>query len=162
MPEARTAGCLSALLIGCAAKYPGPGAASTASVAATAPAASAEPAASRAETADAPQAPVTTAAAPARPPFGPAAASRRPAAKRATQRAADPPFPHGPLAVLDGDGCAYGVDGIVLDCPATAMGDLVERTLHECGLGAPQHEAEGAACSGPLWMVSGCPTPGTG
>ncbi|WP_435850441.1 hypothetical protein [Streptomyces massasporeus] len=32
----------------------------------------------------------------------------------------DAPFPHGPLAVLDADGSAYGVEGIVLDCPATS------------------------------------------
>jgi hypothetical protein len=50
----------------------------------------------------------------------------------------DPRFPHGPLAVLDGDGFAYGVDGIVLDCPATTIPELVEWTLRESGLGAPR------------------------
>ncbi|MFJ4536569.1 telomere-associated protein Tap [Streptomyces tibetensis] len=123
------------LLTGWAAKYPAPGAAS---VAASAPAASTEPAASRVETTDAPQAPAAPPAAPARPAFPPAATSRRPATKRAAQPAADPRFPHGPLAVLDGDGCAYGVDGIVLDCPATTVVELVEWTLRESGLGAPK------------------------
>ncbi|MGW4569153.1 telomere-associated protein Tap, partial [Streptomyces sp. NPDC004561] len=52
--------------------------------------------------------------------------------------ALDPRFPHGPLAVLDGDGSAYGVDGIVLDCPATTIPELVEWTLRESGLGTPK------------------------
>ncbi|MGW1269071.1 telomere-associated protein Tap [Streptomyces sp. NPDC002491] len=125
------------LLNGWAAKYPAPGAAPAASAAAAVPAtltaltASAEAGASPA---------VPAAAAPARPAIRPAAASRRPATpatKKAAQRTADPRFPHGPLAVLDGDGCAYGVDGIVLDCPATTIPELVEWTLHESGLGAP-------------------------
>jgi DNA-binding transcriptional regulator YiaG len=126
------------LLNGWAAKYPAPGAAPTASVAASAPAASAEPAASRVETADAPQAPAVAAAAPARPAIPPAATSRRPATQKAAQPAADPRFPHGPLAVLDGDGCAYGTGGIVLDCPASTVVELVEWTLRESGLGAPK------------------------
>lgn len=58
--------------------------------------------------------------------------------KKAAQPAADPRFPHGPLAVLDGDGGAYGVDGIVLDCPAGTVVELVEWTLRESGLGAPK------------------------
>ncbi|WP_327111094.1 helix-turn-helix domain-containing protein [Streptomyces sp. NBC_01341] len=66
----------------------------------------------------------------------PATSSRRPAAKKAAGPAVDPRFPHGPLAVLDGDGCAYGADGIVLDCPATIVPELVEWTLRESGLGA--------------------------
>ena len=127
------------LLNGWAAKYPAPGAAPAASVAGAAPAASTEPAASRVETADAPQAPAVAAAVPTRPATPrPAATSRRPATKKAAQPAADPRFPHGPLAVLDGDGCAYGVDGIVLDCPASTVVELVEWTLRESGLGAPK------------------------
>ena len=63
------------------------------------------------------------------------ATSRRPAQQRAVP-VADARFPHGPLAVLDGDGSAYGVDGIVLDCPATTVVELVEWTLNESGLGA--------------------------
>jgi transcriptional regulator with XRE-family HTH domain len=64
------------------------------------------------------------------------ATSRRPAAKKAAAPAVDPRFPHGPLAVLDGDGSAYGAGGIVLDCPATTIPELVEWTLRESGLGA--------------------------
>ncbi|MET7695910.1 helix-turn-helix domain-containing protein [Streptomyces sp. NPDC005483] len=131
------------LLNGWAAKYPAPGAAPTASVAATAPTASTEPAASRGQTADAPQTPAVPATGPARPAARPAAASRRPAPKKAAQPAADPRFPHGPLAVLDGDGCAYGVGGIVLDCPATSVVELVEWTLGESGLGAPRLHRNG-------------------
>ncbi|MFJ2435757.1 telomere-associated protein Tap [Streptomyces anulatus] len=63
------------------------------------------------------------------------ATSRRPAAKRAAAPAVDPRFPHGPLAVLNGDGSAYGAGGIVLDCPATTIPELVEWTLRESGLG---------------------------
>ncbi|CAL9673475.1 telomere-associated protein Tap [Streptomyces sp. enrichment culture] len=124
------------LLKGWAAKYPAPGAAPAASIAATAPAASTDPGASTGETAGAPQAPAVPAAAPTRPAIRPTATSRRPATKKAARPAADPRFPHGPLAVLDGDGCAYGVDGIVLDCPATTVVELVEWTLRESGLGA--------------------------
>ncbi|MFH9758627.1 telomere-associated protein Tap [Streptomyces anulatus] len=64
------------------------------------------------------------------------ATSRRPAAKKAAAPAVDPRFPHGPLAVLDGDGSAYGAGGIVLDCPATTIPELVGWTLRESGLGA--------------------------
>jgi transcriptional regulator with XRE-family HTH domain len=133
------------LLNGWAAKYPSPGTAPAVSVAATAPAAaSSAPAASEAETADSPQTPTVPAAAPARPATPrPAAASWRPAPKKAAQPAADPRFPHGPLAVLDGDGCAYGTGGIVLDCPATTVVELVEWTLHESGLGAPKLNRHG-------------------
>ncbi|WP_405461940.1 helix-turn-helix domain-containing protein [Streptomyces sp. NBC_00101] len=68
---------------------------------------------------------------PARPP----AHSRHPEPRKANT-SIDPRFPHGPLVVLDGDGSAYGVDGIVLDCPATTVPDLVEWALEESGLGA--------------------------
>ncbi|MGW2689519.1 telomere-associated protein Tap [Streptomyces sp. NPDC001414] len=123
------------LLNGWAAKYPAPGAAL---VTGTTPTVSGEPAASAVETADAPQAPAIAAAAPARSatPRPAAAAARRLAAQKVAQPAADPRFPHGPLAVLDGDGCAYGTGGIVLDCPATTVVELVEWTLRESGLGA--------------------------
>ncbi|BDT39648.1 telomere-associated protein Tap [Streptomyces yaizuensis] len=73
---------------------------------------------------------------PARPAARPATSSRRPAAKRAAKPAVDPRFPHGPLAVLDGDGSAYAAGGVVLDCPATTVPELVEWTLRESGLGA--------------------------
>ncbi|MEU9929999.1 telomere-associated protein Tap [Streptomyces anulatus] len=73
-----------------------------------------------------------------RPVTRPATSSRQPAARKATAPAPDPRFPHGPLAVLDGDGSAYGTDGIVLDCPAATVVELVEWTLRESGLGAPK------------------------
>ncbi|MGW5849858.1 telomere-associated protein Tap [Streptomyces sp. NPDC055254] len=74
---------------------------------------------------------------------GPSATSRRPARKAAAQPAVDSRFPHGPLVVLDGDSSAYGVDGIVLDCPATTIPRLVEWTLKESGLGAPRLNRNG-------------------
>lgn len=131
------------LLKGWAAKYLAPGAAPAAAAAPAASAASAGPAASALETADAPQTPAVPAAGPARPAARPAAASRRPTAAKAAQPAADPRFPHGPLAVLDGDGCAYAAGGIVLDCPATSVVELVEWTLRESGLGAPRLHRNG-------------------
>ncbi|WP_331717768.1 helix-turn-helix domain-containing protein (plasmid) [Streptomyces zaomyceticus] len=78
--------------------------------------------------------------APERPADRPATPSRRPAAKKAVPATLDPRFPHGPLAVLDGDGdgSAYAANGIVLDCPATTIVELVEWTLRESGLGAPK------------------------
>ncbi|MFJ1562411.1 telomere-associated protein Tap [Streptomyces mirabilis] len=75
----------------------------------------------------------------------------RPAAPphpREKNRAAQPldtdlRFPHGPLAVLDGDGSAYATAGIVLDCPATTIPELVEWTLEESGLGAAKLHRNG-------------------
>ncbi|MEW1725072.1 helix-turn-helix transcriptional regulator [Streptomyces sp. NPDC093109] len=125
------------LLNGWAAKYPahGAGALAPAPVAvpqsAPVPETFTGPAAPEAPDTAAAPAPVVQAA-PERP-ARPAASSRRPAAKKA---ALDSRFPHGPLAVLDGDGSAYGTDGIVLDCPATTVPQLVEWTLKESGLGA--------------------------
>ncbi|KPI23622.1 transcriptional regulator, XRE family [Actinobacteria bacterium OV320] len=77
------------------------------------------------------------------PPTGRPAVEWRPATSKAAAPAADPRFPHGPLAVLDGDGCAYGADGIVLDCPARTVPELVEWTLKESGLGAPKLHRNG-------------------
>ncbi|MBF6047997.1 helix-turn-helix domain-containing protein [Streptomyces sp. NRRL B-1677] len=120
------------LLNGWAAKYP----AHAASAAAPAAQPEAVP-----QTFTGPAAPETSAVveAPAAPErsAGPAT-SRRPASQKAAKPAVDPRFPHGPLAVLDGDGCAYGTDGIVLDCPATTIPELVEWTLKESGIGAPK------------------------
>ncbi|WP_435609709.1 telomere-associated protein Tap [Streptomyces sp. C10-9-1] len=129
------------LLEGWAAKYPAHGT-PTSSAAPVAPAAAqlvapatfTGPAAPKAKApvpVEAPAAP----AAPERPATRPATSSRRPA-KKTAKPPTDPRFPHGPLAVLDGDGSAYGVDGIVLDCPATTVVELVEWTLRESGLGA--------------------------
>ncbi|WP_327158847.1 telomere-associated protein Tap [Streptomyces tubercidicus] len=89
----------------------------------------------------------------------PSSASRRPtAAKKAPAKKpaaaqtptpttppppADPRFVHGPLAVLGGDGSAYCVDGLVLDCPATTFPALVEWTLREAKLGAPRLHRHG-------------------
>ncbi|MFB7076408.1 telomere-associated protein Tap [Streptomyces sp. NPDC056308] len=129
------------LLDGWAAKYPAHGspAAVPAPVAAppqpVVPQTYTGPAATEPAEAVAPaQAPATPAA--AERPARPVATSRRPAVKKAAKPVTDLRFPHGPLAVLDGDGSAYGVDGIVLDCPATTVPELVEWTLKESGLGA--------------------------
>ncbi|MFG2132805.1 telomere-associated protein Tap [Streptomyces sp. NPDC048751] len=74
-------------------------------------------------------------------PAVPRTASPRP--DRKPVPVADARFPNGPLAVLDGDGQAYGVGGVVLDCPATTVPELVEWTLRESGLGAPRLHRNG-------------------
>ncbi|MEV8064379.1 helix-turn-helix domain-containing protein, partial [Streptomyces antimycoticus] len=133
------------LLKGWAAKYPKHGPTTPAPTSATAP--DPEPAPETFTGQAAPEAPETETAAPVKAPASPAAperpatrrpaaSSRRPPAKKAAKPAIDPRYPHGPLAVLDGDGSAYGTDGIVLDCPATTVPELVEWTLRESGLGA--------------------------
>ncbi|MGW7365709.1 telomere-associated protein Tap [Streptomyces sp. NPDC054841] len=72
------------------------------------------------------------------------ASSRRPVPKSArAESAADPRFPHGPLAVLDGDGTAYCVGGVVLQCPAATIPQLVEWTLKESGIGAARLHRNG-------------------
>ncbi|MFE6828361.1 telomere-associated protein Tap [Streptomyces sp. NPDC057690] len=144
------------LLNGWAAKYPAlgvPSAAATVPAPSGGPAAfgpatvgpaAVGPAASAVETADAPQAPdVAAAEAPHPAAPRPAATLRRPVVKKAAKLAPDPGFPHGPLAVLDGDGSAYCIDGIVLDCPAATVVELVEWTLREAGLGATRLHRNG-------------------
>ncbi|MFB7919191.1 telomere-associated protein Tap [Streptomyces sp. NPDC056061] len=139
------------LLKGWAAKYPAHG---TPAAPTPAPTGTPEPVPEtftgpatpeRAETAAPAQAPAAPATPerPARPAARPATSSRRPAAKKAAVPAVDPRFPHGPLAVLDGDGSAYGIDGLVLDCPATTVVELVEWTLRESGLGAAKLHRHG-------------------
>lgn len=135
------------LLNGWAAKYP----AHSAPAAAPrhpAPQPHTAPATPETKTAAPAEAPLAAAPAPAAPAPQPTAArpatpARPPAATRTAKPPADPRFPHGPLAVLDGDGSAYGVDGLVLDCPATTVVELVEWTLHESGLGAPKLHRHG-------------------
>ncbi|GAA2231119.1 telomere-associated protein Tap [Streptomyces nogalater] len=128
------------LLKGWAAKYP-----AHAVPAAPAPAVALRPEVP--ETFSGPAAPEQAAAAPVQAPAAPVArpatSSRRLAAKKAAAPAVDPRFPHGPLAVLDGDGSAYGINGLVLDCPATTVVELVEWTLRESGLGAPKLHRHG-------------------
>ncbi|MFI6703549.1 telomere-associated protein Tap [Streptomyces sp. NPDC050509] len=118
------------LLNGWAAKYPAHGA--PAVTPAPAPALNPEPVA---ETFTGPAVPEAPAVVEVPVVQAESATSRRPAKKHSAP-VADSRFPHGPLAVLDGDGSAYGVGGIVLDCPATTVVELVEWTLRESGLGA--------------------------
>ncbi|MET7801892.1 helix-turn-helix domain-containing protein, partial [Streptomyces decoyicus] len=107
-----------------------------------APQARDEPA--RPSTASAPAPDPVRAVSPARP-----STSRRPAAEKATSKPAAAPaavderFANGPLAVLDGDGSAYGVGGLVLDCPAKTVPALVEWTLSEARLGASRLHSSG-------------------
>ncbi|MFJ3728558.1 telomere-associated protein Tap [Streptomyces sp. NPDC090045] len=133
------------LLEGWAAKYPAHGSPAPAPTPAAEPQSVPEtftaPAVPAPQATVAPQVPAAPAA--HERPVRPVATSRRPAAKKAAAPALDPRFPHGPLAVLDADGSAYGVGGIVLDCPATTIPELVEWTLRESGLGAPKLNRHG-------------------
>lgn len=138
------------LLKGWAAKYPAHGA--PAGTPAPAPAPRPEPVPETFTGPAATEAPDAEGVAPVKAPDAPATperpaarpvTSRSPAATKAAKPAVDPRFPHGPLAVLDGDGSAYGVDGIVLDCPATTIPQLVEWALKESGLGAPKLHRNG-------------------
>ncbi|MGP3925921.1 telomere-associated protein Tap [Streptomyces sp. 8N616] len=146
------------LLEGLAALYPVPSEeAGTGSVPAVAPAApevAAGPLGVAGGPAAGPPAPAAPGAvpAPAATSSRPAAATRstartstarRPAAKKAAAPAVDPRFPNGPLAVLDGDGAAYCIGGVVLDCPATTVPALVEWTLTESGIGAARLHRNG-------------------
>lgn len=81
---------------------------------------------------------VPAAPAPRRATARPAAAPHRPARKRVVPNIAAAPYQHGPLAVLDSDGYAHGIEGIKLDCPATTVPELVEWTLRESHLGGPK------------------------
>ncbi|MEV6400056.1 helix-turn-helix transcriptional regulator [Streptomyces sp. NPDC051907] len=93
------------------------------------------------------------AVAPAPAPVPPAAAPAPPAPRRApasTKRtpapdpaAVDPRFANGPLAVLDGDGSAYCIGGLVLDCPVQDIPSLVDWTLSEAALGAARLHRNG-------------------
>ncbi|MFB6705132.1 helix-turn-helix domain-containing protein [Streptomyces sp. NPDC056333] len=55
----------------------------------------------------------------------------------------DDRFVNGPLAVLDGDGSAYALGGLVLDCPARDIPSLVDWTLAEANLGAARLHRNG-------------------
>ncbi|MFC1435569.1 helix-turn-helix domain-containing protein [Streptacidiphilus sp. N1-3] len=55
----------------------------------------------------------------------------------------DPRFANGPLLVLDGDGCAYGEGGLVLDCPAATVPALVAWTVDQARIGTPRLHASG-------------------
>jgi DNA-binding transcriptional regulator YiaG len=92
--------------------------------------------------------------------------SRRPAAGKATAKktaaaapapsaaaAVDPRFAHGPLGVLDGDGSLYCAGGLVLECPAGTVPELVEWTLAEAKLGASRLHRSGKD-SDPLIVVT--------
>ncbi|MEV4943651.1 telomere-associated protein Tap [Streptomyces zaomyceticus] len=126
------------LLNGWAAKYPLP-------VVPDAPAApSSSPATTPQMQPQKPSAPTPSTEAPATTRSArPTTSLQRPATKPAATPPLDPRFPHGPLAVLDGDSSAYGVHGIVLECPATTIVELVEWTLAESGLGAPKLHRNG-------------------
>ncbi|MGN5392509.1 telomere-associated protein Tap [Streptomyces sp. JL7001] len=137
------------LLKGWAAKYPAHGAPTPAPAPAAAAAQTITPKTFTGPTVPDPEAvapvaaPASTAAEHTVRPAARPATSRRPTAKKAAVPSTDSRFQHGPLAVLDGDGSAYGVDGIVLDCPATTIPELVEWTLRESGLGAAKLNRHG-------------------
>ncbi|MER6364499.1 helix-turn-helix transcriptional regulator [Kitasatospora sp. NPDC001527] len=144
------------LLEGWAAKYPAPESVPAASTVDQVPAAFApapapapvesapEPAADAADAVveaagDAPQAPSVPASRPA------AVRAGGPVLRRAARPAPyfDGQFPNGPLVVLDGDGTAYGVGGLLLECLATTLAQLVTWALTESGLGTARLHRNG-------------------
>ncbi|MHA6765342.1 telomere-associated protein Tap [Streptacidiphilus sp. PAMC 29251] len=137
------------LLDGLAARYPAPS--PSPSPHGSALAHGSAPASAPAPGPTSPQAPAAAAAPPhpAQPPHPRPVADRRIVprrgveAPRAAAAEADPRFAHGPLLVLDGDGSAYGLGGLVLDCPAKTVPALVEWTLATAQLGSPRLHPSG-------------------
>ncbi|WP_405593820.1 helix-turn-helix domain-containing protein [Streptomyces sp. NBC_01410] len=99
-----------------------------------------------------PQSPVPAAPRPAAPARA-TSMSRRPATPKAAAPAADPRFPNGPLAVLDGDGTAYCLGGVLLECPAATIPQLVDWVLKESGIGQPKLHRHGKD-SDPLMVLT--------
>nr|WP_237405183.1 helix-turn-helix transcriptional regulator [Streptomyces sp. SN-593] len=97
------------------------------------------------------------AAAPGSPRTSPRTAARRtgagPAPAPAGPAAVDPRFAHGPLGVLDGDGSLYCAGGLVLECPARSVPELVEWTLAEARLGLSRLHRSGKDAD-PLIVVT--------
>ncbi|MCX5063840.1 MULTISPECIES: telomere-associated protein Tap [unclassified Streptomyces] len=71
------------------------------------------------------------------------APTARPARSSGPTRAADARFPNGPLAVLDGDGTAYCLGGVLLECPAATIPQLADWVLRQSGLGAERLHRHG-------------------
>ncbi|MFB8242872.1 helix-turn-helix domain-containing protein [Kitasatospora purpeofusca] len=71
--------------------------------------------------------------------------SQPPVLRRAARPAefATGQFANGPLVVLDGDGTAYGIGGLLLECPATTLAQLVTWALDEAGLGTTRLHRNG-------------------
>lgn len=79
--------------------------------------------------------------APARP--QPTTARRAPTPSAAAEEPGERRFANGPLLVLDGDGTAYGIGGLVLDCPARTLPALVEWALEQAQIGSPRLHRSG-------------------
>ncbi|MEV7470023.1 helix-turn-helix transcriptional regulator [Streptomyces kronopolitis] len=81
--------------------------------------------------------------------LAPRQATKQAAKKAASRKPADAPsetdprFAHGPLGVLGDDGSLHCVGGLVLDCPAKTLPELVAWTLTEAKLGAPRLHRSG-------------------
>ncbi|MEV0375888.1 helix-turn-helix domain-containing protein [Streptomyces sp. NPDC050636] len=131
------------LLEGLAERFPAPAVDVPAAIEPAVPTAFTDPAPEPVQ-APAPAAPSHPAASSTKP-----STSRRSAGKRATLKPAPAPvavdgrFANGPLAVLGGDGSAYCVGGLVLDCPAKTFPALVEWALTEAKLGASRLNRNG-------------------
>lgn len=91
-----------------------------------------------------------------RPPTHPHAAGRHKSATAAPRRSAtpqpaartatpttDPRFVNGPLAVVDGQGSAYGIGGLILDCLAGDLPGLADWVLNDAALGAARLHRHG-------------------
>ncbi|WP_405674423.1 helix-turn-helix domain-containing protein [Streptomyces sp. NBC_01511] len=89
------------------------------------------------------QAPAPAPPAPAPEPAPKKSAPRRHTTPAPELAAPDSQFANGPVAVLDGDGNAYCVGGLVLRCPAQDIPALVEWALTDARLGAPRLDRNG-------------------
>jgi hypothetical protein len=67
----------------------------------------------------------------------------RPAPVLPSDEQAERRFANGPLLVLDGDGTAYGIGGLVLDCPARTLPALVDWALTQAQIGSPRLHRSG-------------------
>jgi transcriptional regulator with XRE-family HTH domain len=67
----------------------------------------------------------------------------RPAPVPPPDEQAERRFANGPLLVLDGDGTAYGIGGLVLDCPARTLPALVDWVLTQAQIGSPRLHRSG-------------------
>jgi len=134
------------LLEGLAAKFPAPAPRAPAAAPPMSGPAAPPPAAPHTP---APDDPTPSPAAPAKPARPAQQAPAGPAEKKptheptATASDSDPRFTNGPLLVLDGDGNAHAIGGLVLTCPATTIAALVEWTLEHARVGAPRLHPSG-------------------
>ncbi|MEV0963616.1 helix-turn-helix transcriptional regulator [Streptomyces sp. NPDC049910] len=163
-PRAPKRAAYARLLEGLAARYPAPGAEPAAQDVAVPGPGGTEPPRAPAAAPPPPDAARSAAVPSPSRPAGSTAPARSPAPRRttgpetstkgaSTTEAPDARFAHGPLGVLDGDGSVYCLGGLVLDCPAGTVVEVVEWVLGEAKLGGARLHRAGRD-SDPLIVVT--------